>query len=441
MLGVVKKLKSVTKKEENKELLIHSMLSVGVRIGGAAAAFLMNVVVARYLGAKESGYFFLAISVTTLIATICRIGSDVTVLRFVSVHSELGEWDKVHGLMQIIMKWTFIPISIVTLIVCIFSKQIAIYFFHKPDFQYALFWTAVSMPFFAAYNIHAMALQGRKKVLLSVTNLRVLTPFFLIVLVFIFSPHNSQATSIYYLVSCVLNLIVGYYWWTKNVLPSTAEKNFDIHKLWQTCWPLWIIAIKNQTLVWGGQFVAGIFNSPQEVAQLAVARTTTSLITFILSAVNNVSAPRFAVMYNQGRLNQLKNYARNTTRLMTLIAFPITLAMWIFPKEIMQLFGKGFTGGDAGWILGILAAGQFVNVSTGSVGYLLTMSGYEKQLKNIGIISVVLTIGLAFLLNYYFGAIGSALATAIAMASSNLMALGLVKKKLGFNTMSILGFK
>ena len=442
MVGLIKKkIRSLTKIEENKELLVHSLLSVGVRIGGAGAAFLMNVVVARYLGASEAGYFFLATTVTTLLATVCRIGADVTVLRFVSIHSELGEWDKVHGLMRIIMRWTFIPVSIVTIIVCFFSKQIAISCFNKPEFQPALFWTALSMPFFAAYNIHAMALQGRKKVLLSVSNLRVLTPLFLITLIFIFSPHNSKLTSVYYLIACVLNLIIGYYWWLKNVMPATSEKNFDKKKLWQTCWPIWIIAIMNQTLVWGGQFVAGIFNSPAEVAQLAVARTTVSLITFILAAVNNVSAPRFAIMYNQGKMTELKNYARNTTRLMTIIALPITILMWIFPTQIMHLFGKDFSVGNAGLILGILAIGQFINVATGSVGYLLTMSGHEKQLKNVGIFSAILSIVLAFILNYYFGAVGSALSSAIAMASSNLMAVGLVKKKLGFNTMSILGFK
>jgi O-antigen/teichoic acid export membrane protein len=438
---LISKIQSLTKKEENKELLFHSLLSVLVRIGGAAAAFLMNVVVARYLGAMEAGYFFLAVTVTTLLATLARFGADISVLRFVSIHSELQEWNKVRGLMSIIMRWTYIPVCIVTLIVCIFSKQIAVYFFHKPDFESSLFWTSLSMPFFAAYNIHAMALQGRKKVLLSVTNLRILTPFFLIVLVMIFAPAGSFYTSIYYLIACIANLFVGHYWWSKNIPKSNGKKYFDTKLLWKTCLPLWIIAVMQQLVIWGGQFIAGIFSSPSEVAQLSVARTTTSLITFILSAVNNVSAPRFAVMYDQGKVNQLKNYARNTTRLMTIIAFPITLSMWLFPHQIMNLFGKDFAAGDAAWILGVLALGQFINVSTGSVGYLLTMSGHENQLKNIRIINAIVAVVLALILNPLLGALGSAISSAVALASSNLMAVGLVKRKLGFNTMSILGFK
>jgi O-antigen/teichoic acid export membrane protein len=124
---------------------------------------------------------------------------------------------------------------------------------------------------------------------------------------------------------------------------------------------------------------------------------------------------------------------------MTLISLPITLIICFFPNSIMSLFGKDFQGGR--WFLIILAIGQFINVSTGSVGYLLTMSGHEKPLKNVRIWNAVLAVVLAFILNPIYGAIGSAIATSIALAGSNLMALVLVKKYLGFNTMSILGFK
>jgi O-antigen/teichoic acid export membrane protein len=120
---------------------------------------------------------------------------------------------------------------------------------------------------------------------------------------------------------------LAHYWWRKNVPPATVKEDFDSAELWKSCGPLWIVAIMNVVTTWGGQFIAGIFNTPQELAQLAVARNTTMLVSFILTAVNNVSAPRFAIMYNQGKMNQLKNYARNTTLLMTLAALPITLAI------------------------------------------------------------------------------------------------------------------
>lgn len=433
------RLKAIKDKKENKELILQSLLALTVRVGGAGASFLMNVVVARYLGATEAGYFFLSVTITTLLATVGRIGADQTVLRFVSIYSDKNEWDKVKAILQTITKWSFIPLVLIAACVCIFSGYISSNIFHKEALKWPLFWAALSMPFFAAYNIYGMALQGRKKVMLSVSSLKILTPFFLILIVILVSPKDSASTSVFYLIACVLNLAVAYFWWKRNSAGFAGKGMFDKSILWQSCFPLWIMSIMQQIVWWGGQLIAGVYNSPQEVAQLSVARNTAVLITFVLTAVNYVSAPRFATLYNEGKLGELKRYARKTSMLMTIAALPFLVFVWFFPDVVMGLFGKEFTSGI--WLLRILALGQFINVSTGSVGYLLIMSGHEKDLRNITIINGAIAIVLAFVLNIYFGVIGSAISTAVAIASSNIMAVGIVKKRLGFNTLSILGLK
>lgn len=439
MPTLISKFQVFKKKEENKELVKDSFVSLLVRIGGAIAAFFVNVVAARYLGAEQAGYFFLAVTVSTLMATVGRVGADQTILRFVSIYGEQKQWNKVHAAVRKIIGWSSFLLIGLTALISIFSKQISVYLFHKPELQWPLFWCTISIPFFATYNVHGMALQGRRKVLLSVTSLKILTPLFLMLLMVAFTPGEGTAASIYYLIACFLNLIIARYWWKKNIPRATAKEDLDSAELWKSCNPLWIVAIMNVVTAWGGQFIAGIFNTPEELAQLAVARNTTTLVSFILTAVNNVSAPRFAIMYHQGKMNQLKNYARNSTLLMTLAALPITLFIWLYPEFILALFGKDFKEGA--WLLRILAAGQFVSVISGSVAYLLNMTGHERDMRNIMTINAILSVVLALILNPIYGATGSAVATAIAVASTNLMAVGLVKKRLGFSTISIFGFK
>ena len=431
-----KRIVAFNKKEENKELVRHSMLALVIRVGGAVVTFLMNVVIARYLGEKEAGLFFLAVTISIMLGTIGRVGADQSVLRFVSIYSKAKDWEKVHGVINTLMKWGLISTSIMGALICIFSRFIADEFFHKPEFQGPLIWIAVSIPFFACYSLFGMALQGRRKVLFSVTILKISSPFILIILALILTPKNSTYASLLYLLSTVGAALLGYIWWRKDI-PHVKGK-FDSSILWKSSSSLWIVAIMQQMVTWGGQFVAGIFNTPQELAHLAVARNTSMLITFILQAVGFVSAPRFASMYNENKMDELKKYVKNTTRLMTLVSLPLILFIWFFPEFIMSMFGKGFTGGI--WFLRVLALGQFINVITGSVGYLLTMSGHEKDMRNITIINGVVAIALALILNPIFGALGSALSTAIAVASTNLMAVGVVNKRLGFNTLNILGF-
>src|SRR6478735_9633371 len=226
MPTLISKFQVLKKKEENKELVKHSFVSLLVRIGGAAAAFFMNVVAARYLGAEQAGYFFLAVTVSTLIATIGRVGADQTILRFVSIYGEEKQWNKVHAAVRKIIGWSsFLLIGLTTLI-CIFSKQISVYLFHKPQLQWPLFWCTLSILFFAIYNVHGMALQGRRKVLLSVTSLKILTPLFLMLLMVAFTPGEGSAASIYYLIACFLNLVIARYWWRKNIPPATAKEDF-----------------------------------------------------------------------------------------------------------------------------------------------------------------------------------------------------------------------
>ena len=202
---------------------------------------------------------------------------------------------------------------------------------------------------------------------------------------------------------------------------------------------MWISAVSQQLTLWSGQFVAGIYLDSKEVAQLATARTTAALVSFVLIAVNNVSSTRFAAMYSEGRLEDLRKYSINSTRIMTLLSTPVILGMVIFPQQIMALFGKGFEGGALP--LQILAIGQYISVITGNVTQLLNMSGHEKDLKNLKIFNVIFALVLAFILTPLYGVVGSAISSAVAMATINLLAVGYVKKRLGFNTMNILGFK
>jgi O-antigen/teichoic acid export membrane protein len=102
--------------------------------------------------------------------------------------------------------------------------------------------------------------------------------------------------------------------------------------------------------------------------------------------------------------------------------------MLIFPSFLMSLFGEEFSEGAV--LLQILAVGQFINGITGSVGFLLMMSGHERDMRNVTLIS-------GFFLTAQFGIIGVATGTAIAVATQNLLAVYFVKKQLGFNTLAV----
>jgi O-antigen/teichoic acid export membrane protein len=191
----------------------------------------------------------------------------------------------------------------------------------------------------------------------------------------------------------------------------------------------------SQMVQWSGQFMAGAYVSSEALAQLAVAQRTAMLSSFILIAVNLVVAPRFAKLYRDNDMAQLERLAIKSVKLISLFALPVIGVMLVFPSFLMSLFGSEFKEGAA--LLQILAVGQFINAMTGSVGFLLMMSGHERDMRNVTLVSGSLALLLTWFLTAQFNIIGAAIGTAIAVATQNLLAVYFVKKRLGFNTLAI----
>ncbi|MFT5718160.1 MAG: O-antigen/teichoic acid export membrane protein, partial [Oleiphilaceae bacterium] len=103
------------------------------------------------------------------------------------------------------------------------------------------------------------------------------------------------------------------------------------------------------------------------------------------------------------------------------------------PAWLMSFFGEEFR--VASTALVILALGQFVNIATGSVGYLLSMTGLERKVRDNAFFSAIIGVTLGFVLIPIYGLLGASVATAIAIASQNLLGVYQVRKHLGFNTL------
>jgi O-antigen/teichoic acid export membrane protein len=217
--------------------------------------------------------------------------------------------------------------------------------------------------------------------------------------------------------------------------PRASQISISWRSLLSSCGPLWIVVFMSQMVEWSGQFMAGAYVDSEALAQLAVAQRTAILSSFILIAVNLVVAPRFAKLYRDNDMVKLESLAIKSVKLISLFALPVIGVMLVFPAFLMGLFGSEFSEGAL--LLQILAIGQFVNAITGSVGFLLMMSGHERDMRNVTLISGTLALLLTWFLTAQFGIVGAAVGTAIAVATQNLLAVYFVKKRLGFNTLAV----
>lgn len=168
----------------------------------------------------------------------------------------------------------------------------------------------------------------------------------------------------------------------------------------------------------------GLFKTSQQIGMV---------IAFILLVNNAIFPPRFANLYHNGDMAGLSRLARLGALLGVVVATPLVLVCLFIPDWVLSWFGSGFN--RAAILLQIIALAQLVNVSTGSVGFLLNMTGHERLMRNIALICNAVGLLSFFLLISQYGATGAAMALAFVLGLQNLVALFFVWRRLGIWTL------
>lgn len=193
----------------------------------------------------------------------------------------------------------------------------------------------------------------------------------------------------------------------------------------------------NILITWTSTFALGIFGTKADVGVFGVAFRISMLVSVALIAVNSLVTPRFAALYEKKDLRSMETLAQNSAKIMLLLSLPLFVLFLFAPAWVMGIFGAEFRTGAL--LLVILSFGQMVNVSTGSVGYILIMSGNEDIVRKNAILAAAIAIAFNALLVPMTGAVGAAIAFSISLACKNLIASYLVWKKLKIRIIPFLG--
>jgi O-antigen/teichoic acid export membrane protein len=140
-------------------------------------------------------------------------------------------------------------------------------------------------------------------------------------------------------------------------------------------------------------------------------------------------SPFVADLHNRGETERLDRLFKALTRWTLAATLPVFLLLVVAPGPVLNIFGAEFAGGRTALL--ILLAGQFVNVATGSVGFVLIMVGRTGWDLLVYGASLVINLALAFWLAPRYGMEGAAIANAVTFALSKWARLALVKRFVG----------
>ena len=418
-----------------QELLSGAAVAFTIKILAAGLAFGLNVVLARLLGAEGSGIFFLAFTLVLIVAAIGRIGMENALVRFIAANISAEQPGKVRGVYRKAMRYSFVVAVLLSIPLHLLAPWISQFIFNKPELEQPLSIMAIAVVPLALLTLHANALQGLKKIAASTSVLSIYVPIIMCIVVLLLVPdYGINAAAKGYVLATTVTLLLGRYFWLRATRSMGIHApKFDRSELLSSSMPLFGAAMMNMIITWSPMLFLGVWESSENVGIYSAASRTAMLTSFVLVAVNSIAAPKFAALYQQGDFDALGSVARNSAKIMVLLASPALLLFLLIPEWVLSIFGEQFRQGAT--VLMILAVGQFVNVATGSVGYLLMMSGNERVMRNNLLFCAFSGVLLNLWLIPQYGILGGAVATASILSIQNLIAMILVWKKLNIMTL------
>lgn len=412
------------------------IFSVFTRIFGALSGIALTYTITSHASASDAGTFFFIFALISLFGTLLTLGWQTLLVRIVS--SALVE-KKTSDAIRFVYDSTshVISIALVFCALCILSL-----FFVSLDISILVTIICISsLPFFCLNLIICSAFQGSSNTNECAffqslfTNL--LTILLLLSYFYLQNEIHSSAMVSIFAFSVVFNCLVAcLVWKIKNKVNLKFSFKLKLPKKYVgPILPLGIILGLTSILQWSGQVIGGVFLSSSDLAQLAVCTRVAMLISFPLIVVNLVTAPVYASTYKLGDLIGLKTLSIKAGRIMVTIALPLFLFLFLKAELILTFFGSDYA--QAKNVLRLLALGQFFNVLAGSVGYLLNMTGHEKDYQNITFVTFTITIITILMFTPIFGLIGAAAGSAVALSLQNILGILFVKKRLGFNALNV----
>ena len=408
-----------------------------VRGLGIALAFLLNVVLARTMGAKEYGAYVLCFSWISIIGLIAPMGFDTALIRFVPAYLSKKDFSLLKGIIKQAQNFSLIFSVIIAFIIFFIALILQNHISHSVEKTFLIACTVI--PFMVLVRVRQAILQGLKKIIEAFIPESVIRPLSLIILttiLYFISPSFLKAWDIMILTSIIyISLAILMSYWSKKSLPielNSVKAKFKTKEWLKVALPLFLISgiavIQARTdIVMLGMFlnakIAGIYSAANNIA---------TFVAFALFCINTIAAPLISEYYNKGDIKSLQKVLSTSALAIGAFTIPVAIILLVLGHWILLLYGKVFT--TAYIALAILIIGQMVNALAGSVGYVMIMTGHQNSVAKIVAIGALANIILNAILIPIWNINGAAIATTITTIWWNTAMYVFVKKKLGLDT-------
>ena len=424
-----------------KELLAGSSIAFVLKIVGMIFSYIFILLVTRNFGANAMGIFALSTTVLTIFTIAGRLGLDTSLLRFVAEYSSQGKYDRVKEIYAKTLK-IVIPFSILLSFSLFYlSPYIAKHIFHKEHLSVYFRIVSFGVLPMVLMLINSQALRALKKIkeFSFFQNIaRYLFASIFLVSLLVFSKGRSLPV-VSYVLAIFLSAVMSHVLWQRNAKMKTIsyphEQTMDFKTILSVSLPMMLSSSMFFIMNWTSTIMLGMFRTEADVGIFNVAVKVAALTHITLFAINSIAAPKFAEFYGKNDMKGLAKVVRQSTKLIFWTSFPVLLVIFLLPSFILGIFGGEFKAGV--FALVFLTIGQFINAVSGSVGFILNMTGRQKVFQKIMLVATILNITMNIILIPRYGINGAAVANMVAMAFWSLSSVFYIKLYMNIVTLYV----
>lgn len=392
-----------------------------IQTGGAGLSYLLHVVLARVLGASGYGVYSYVIAWLALLAVPAGLGLNTALVRFVPEYREDDEF----GLLRGVTRRSWQMVTGVGIVLALAGTGLIVWWGDRLPIPYdaALLIGLWIVPLRALVGVQVAMGRGLKRMTLAYLPGQVIRPLLVVGAVGAAAYWGLDLDAVEALV-----LTGGAYLVTvlgqgvildKNILSEAAGRDaeFRTRRWLRISLPMLLIAGAFLLLKRTDVVMLGSLAEAADVGTYNAAARTANLTSFVLMAVNAIAAPSMAPLFRKDEHDRLQDLASTVAHLAFWPSLIIGLLLIVLGPFVLSIFGEAFVAGQG--VLAILVAAHVVNVSVGSVGYLMNMTGNQDEMARVVGIAAVINVVLNAALIPQFGALGAALATGGSMMAWN----------------------
>ena len=398
-----------------KNFFIKNSLNVLLlRTSGILLMFLLSLFLTNLFSAEIVGQYDFVRSFLMILSGASLLGTNQAIIYYSGILTSNKSFGSIRSIYFKMNFLILIACAILYTPLLVIDKVTINQIFNKQGAYELVSLSLQGLVFYSITMLNIDTIRALKHTLISegFRNVFRYMPFFIfsIILYMIDSPEDLVVWFIYsFIVIFIISSAVVYFFLFKRGFATSANQHFSTSSILKTSYPMALSAISFFLMQSTDVLFISAYDTFESVAYYSIAVKLASVTALALISVNIVIAPKIASIYNEKDFFELKLILKKATRINVVISLPIIVVLLCFSEHVLSYFGNNYVlARNALWVL---LVAQFFNSVTGPSALYLNMTGRQKKLNVILLISLLINIVLNIILVPAYGMLGAAIST------------------------------